>query len=227
MMRFFNSWKLLLITASVTTTSVVVIKATPAPAATIALYFDAFIPDERAPNPVSEILPPFYTSFIGDNREFDLEATQAGQARLFTRVLLDLETDEPLIESFTDTSPSLGFRIENGEEVSDILKSLPTSAITAERDGDAILLNVFAEACNPLIESFLPPDAPPVSPAQYNYQISLSRTDDFLNYTIAGTIREYPAYSASIADVPVLLNQSVEDPFQLDLLRRLSRSKDR
>lgn len=90
MMRFFNSWKtLLLTTVSATTMSVVVIEATPALAANIALYFDAFIPDERVINPVAEVLTPFYTSFIGDNREFDLEATQAGQARLFTRVLLD------------------------------------------------------------------------------------------------------------------------------------------
>ncbi len=95
--RSLNSWKLLLLTAaSATTVNVVLTEATPASAAILSLYFDAFIPEERAPNPVSEVLPPFYTSFIGDDRGFDLEATQSGQARLFTQVLLDLEADEPL-----------------------------------------------------------------------------------------------------------------------------------
>ncbi len=217
--RSLNSWKLLLLTAaSATTVNVVLTEATPASAAILSLYFDAFIPEERVPNPLSEVLPPFYTSFIGDDRGFDLEATQSGQARLFTQVLLDLEADEPLISSFTDTSPTVGFRIENGEEVSDTLKSAPTSAITATRSGDAILLNVFAETRNPLIEVFLPPDAPPVPPAQYNYQISLARTGNFLDYTFSGTTREYPAYSAYIADTPLLLNPSGEEPFQLDVI---------
>jgi hypothetical protein len=218
-MRFFNSWKpLLLTTASATTVTIVMIEATPTPAATLALYFDAFIPEERAPNPASEVLPPFYTSFIGDNRGFDLEATQSGQARLFSRVVLDLEADKPLIESFTDTSPSVGFRIENGEEVSDTLKSASTSVITATRSGDEILLNVFAEARNPLIELFLPPDAPPVPPAQYDYQILLAGTGNFLDYTLSGTTREYPAYSTYIADTPVLLNLSGDNPVQLGVI---------
>ena len=182
----------------------------PSSAATIQLLFDAFIPDERVINSVADVLPPFYTSFIGDNRNFDVNATKSGQARLFSSVILDLETENPLISTFTDTSVSVGFRIENGLEVADELKSVPTSNITAIRQGDSIILDVFAEARNPLIEVNLPPGLE-TPPAQYDYRVILTQTENLLEYTLTGTTKAYPAYSVFIEDQPILLNTAGDE----------------
>ena len=179
-------------------------------AATIQLFFDAFIPEERVINPAADILPPFYTSFIGDNRGFSSSATQAGEARLFTTVTLDLDAPEPLINTFTDTSTTIGFRLEEGIEVADELKSTPNSSVTAVRDDNLITLDVFAEARNPLIEQNLPPDIE-TPPAQYDYQITLEQTENALDYTLTGFTRAYPAYSVYIEDTPILLDPTVPD----------------
>ncbi len=182
-----------------------------AKAATIQLFFDAFIPDERAANSAADVLPPFYTSFIGDNRGFDFNATQKGLARLFTNVTLDLEAENPLINTFTDTSVTVGFRLENGQEVADELKSFPTSRVTANRLENSIVLDVFAEARNPLIEQNLPPDIE-TPPAQYDYEIILTQTENLLDYTLTGTTRAYPAYSIFIEQTPILLNPAGDTP---------------
>ena len=179
-------------------------------AATIQLFFDAFIPEERAINPAADILPPFYTSFIGDNRGFSSSATRAGEARLFTNVTLDLDAPEPLIGSFTDTSTTIGFRLEDGVEVADEFKSTPSSNVTATRDENIITLDVFAEARNPLIEQNLPPDIE-TPPAQYDYQITLEQTENAIDYTLTGFTRAYPAYSVYLEDAPILLNPTVPD----------------
>ena len=179
-------------------------------AATIQLFFDAFIPDERVANPAADILPPFYTSFIGDNRGFSSSATQAGEARLFTNVTLDLDASEPLIDTFTDTSTTIGFRSEGGVEVADEFKSTPNSSVTATRQDNLITLDVFAEARNPLIEQNLPPDIE-TPPAQYSYQITLEPKNNAIAYTLTGFTRAYPAYSVYIEDTPILLNPTVPD----------------
>ena len=182
-----------------------------AKAATIELFFDAFIPDARAINSAADVLPPFYTSFIGDDRGFDVLATKRGKARLFTSVTLDLAAKNPLIDTLTDTSVTIGFRLEDGKEVADELKSVPTSNITATRQNDSIILDVFAEARNPLIEQNLPPNIE-TPPAQYDYQIILSQTENFLEYTLTGTTRAYPAYSVYIEETPILLNPAGDNP---------------
>ncbi|MGK7948893.1 MAG: hypothetical protein AB4368_08840 [Xenococcaceae cyanobacterium] len=60
----------------------VIIPSQSAKAATIELFFDAFIPDARAINSAADVLPPFYTSFIGDDRGFDILATQKGYKKI-------------------------------------------------------------------------------------------------------------------------------------------------
>ncbi|MDY6902268.1 MAG: hypothetical protein SWZ49_29990 [Cyanobacteriota bacterium] len=181
----------------------------PAAAATIKLYFDAFIPEKRAVNSAADVLPPFYTSFIGDARDFDLNATIDGQSRLFTQVTLDTAAENPLIDTFTNTSVTIGFREENGVEVADELKSVPTSNVTANRVDNSIVLHVFAEARNPLIEQNLPPDID-TPPASYDYQIILTQTENLIDYTLTGSTRAYPAYSVFIEDTPILLNPAGE-----------------
>ena len=193
-------------------------------AATIQLFFDAFIPEERAINPAADILPPFYTSFIGDNRGFSNSATRSGEARLFTNVTLDLDAPEPLISSFTDTSTTIGFRLEEEIEVADEFKSTPNSRVTAIRNDNSIILDVFAEARNPLIEQNLPPDIE-TPPAQYDYQITLEPTENAIAYTLAGFTRAYPAYSVYIEDTPILLNPTVPDSNLLFLTEPIAETR--
>ncbi|MGB3533887.1 MAG: hypothetical protein WBA13_10265 [Microcoleaceae cyanobacterium] len=177
-----------------------------AQAAQLTLGFDAFIPTARIANPAAEVLPPFFTEFIGDNRDFNLEATTNGQSRLFTQVILDSEAPNPLVSTFSGTGTTIGFLIENGIEVSQSAKGTPTSSVEATRIGDnEILLEVAARAVNPLIENFLPPDVEGI-PAEYTYDIVFDFSDDKIQYELTGTNREYPSYSVFLNQTAILLN---------------------
>ena len=180
-------------------------------AAQLTLNFDAFIPTPRIANPVANELPPFFTEFIGDDRDFDLVATQNGEARLFTEVVLDTDAPDPLVSSSTGGGTTVGFLIQDGVEVAQSAQAPTASSVTATRLSDnQILLEVAASATNPLIENFLPSDIS-VPPAEYVYDITLTQQADGLAYDLVGTNREYPSYSVFLNEVPILLNTANGD----------------
>lgn len=180
--------------------------APAASAAQLIFGFDAFIPTARVDNPLAEVLPPFYTEFIGDDRDFDRDATLNGEARLFTQVVVDTDAPDLIVSTFTAAGTTLGFFVEDGVEVTQSAQATPTSRVEARRmDPNTIRLAVAASATNPLIENFLPPDAE-AFPAEYRYDITVTLRDDSIHYSLIGTTREYPSYSVYLNQAPLLLN---------------------
>ena len=191
--------------------------APTAQAAQIRLDFDAFIPSARVTNPVADTLPPFFTEFIGDDRGFSLEATRNGQSRLFSQVILDTDMPNPLVSSFTEAGTSVGFLQQDGIETSQSLQDTPTSSVEATRiDEQTILLEIEAQAVNPLIEAFIPPEIEvEVPPAEYVYDIELTLLDGAIDYALSGTTKAYPNYSAFLNGVPILQNEIDSDDSNL------------
>lgn len=180
--------------------------APTAQATQLTFGFDAFIPTARVDNPLAETLPPFFTEFIGDDRDFDLEATLSGQSRLFTQVVLDTDAPNPLVSTVSGSGTTVGFLMENGTEVSQSAQATPTSSVEVTRiNPNEILLKVAASATNPLIDNFLPPDVEAI-PAEYIYDIALTFLDNEIEYELTGTNREYPSYSVFLNQTPILLN---------------------
>ena len=186
----------------------------------LTLDFDAFIPTERVTNPAAEILPPFFTEFAGDNRDFSLEATRNGQSRLFAQVVLDTESPDLIVSSFAEAGTSTGFLEQNGVEVSQSDKTTPISSFEATRvDERNIRLKVTVRGKNPLIENFLPPDTE-TSPAEFIYDIDLTLCDEGISYDLVGTNRAYPSYSVFLNGEPILQNPAddVDNPELLGIL---------
>lgn len=180
--------------------------APAAQAAQLSLAFDAFIPTARVINPVADVLPPFFTEFIGDNRDFDLNATLNQEARLSTQVVLDTDTPDLIVSSSTVAGTTIGFLLENGVETSLSDRTEPISSVEATRISDSeILLKVAASATNPLVDNFLPPDVI-VPPAEYVYDVALTFLDEGIGYDLVGVNREYPSYSVFLNQTPILLN---------------------
>lgn len=175
-------------------------------AAQLTFGFDAFIPTPRVVNPVADVLPPFFTEFIGDDRDFDVDATLNGEAHLFTQVVLDTDAPDLIVSTDSGSGTTIGFLIEEGVEVFQSAQATPTVAVEATRvSEDEILLEVAARATNPLIENFLPPEVE-VFPAEYIYDIALTFLDEGISYDLTGTTREYPSYSVFLNRSPLLLN---------------------
>lgn len=180
--------------------------APDAEAVQIKLGFDAFIPTARVANPLAEVLPPFFTEFIGDNRSFSLEATRNGEARLFSQVVLETDNPNLILSAFSEAGTTVGFRLENGVEVSQSARTTPISSIEAARTGEnEIFLKVAASATNPLIDDFLPPEVEVFS-AEYIYDIRLTILSNGIGYDLVGTNREFPNYSVFLNQAPILLN---------------------
>ena len=193
----------------------IVLLSPAAQAAQLTFAFDAFIPSPRVVNPVAEVLPPFFTEFVGDDRDFDVDATLNGEARLFTQVVLDTEAPNPLVSSFSEAGTTVGFLMQDGLERSQSAQTTPTSAVQATRTGEnEILLQVLARATNPLIDDFLPPEIP-VPPAEYVYDITLMLLDGRVAYDLTGTTRAFPNYSVFLERTPLLLNPANGDDSQL------------
>ncbi|MGB3291406.1 MAG: hypothetical protein WBB01_00275 [Phormidesmis sp.] len=185
--------------------------APTAQAAQITFGFDAFIPTARIDNPVAEVLPPFFTEFIGDNRDFNREATFNGEARLFTQVVLDTDAPDPLVSALSEAGTTVGFLLKDGVEVSQSDKTAPISSVEATRMSQReILLKVAASATNPLVDNFLPPEVE-VPPAEYIYDIALTLFDGGIGYNLVGTNREFPSYSVFLNQTPILLNPANAD----------------
>lgn len=196
-----------------------VLAAAPAAQATqLTFDFDAFIPTERVTNPAAELLPPFFTEFKGDNRDFSLEATRSGRSRLFSQVVIDTENPELIISSFAQAGTSVGFLEQDGVEVSQSDRTTPISSFTATRvDDRTIKLEVAARATNPLIDNFLPPDVEN-TPAEFIYDIDLTLSDNGVDYELVGTNRAYPNYSVFLNGEAILLSET-EDAGNPELLR--------
>lgn len=199
--------------------------APSAQAAQLRLAFDAFIPTARVNNPAVDVLPPFFTEFTGDNRDFDLDATLNRQARLSTQVVLDTEAPDLIVSSSTEGGTSVGFLLEDGVETSQSAQAQATDSIEATRISDReILLKVAARATNPLIDQFLPPDVE-AEPAEYVYDIKLTLLEDGIGYDLTGTNRAYPSYSVFLNQTPILLNPADgEDPTLLTNLEPVNAS---
>lgn len=201
------------------------IAPTAAQAAQISLGFDAFIPTARIANPVAQTLPPFFTEFIGDNRDFDLDATLSGKARLSTQVVLDTDAPDLLVSMSSTAGTTVGFLQQAGVEVSQSDRTTPVSSVEAVRISDReILLKVAASATNPLITNFLPPEIE-VPPAEYVYDITLTLLEGGIGYDLVGTNREFPSYSVFLNQTPILLNPAdAEDATLLGNLESVSAS---
>ncbi len=200
--------------------------APAAQAARLTLDFDAFIPTERVANPAVDLLPPFFTEFVGDNRGFSLEATRNGQSRLFSQVVIDTQSPDLIVSSFAEAGTSVGFLEQNGVEVSQSDKTTPVSSFEATRVGEnSIKLKVAAQATNPLIEKFLPPDIE-TTPAEFIYDIDLTLSDDGIIYDLTGTNRAYPNYSVFLNGEPILLNPTddVNNPELLNVIESVQAS---
>lgn len=192
--------------------------ATTARASRLTLDFDAFIPAERIANPAVE-LPPFFAEFLGDNRDFSLEATRNGQSRLFSQVVLDTESLDLIVSSFAEAGTSVGFLEQDGVEVSLSDKTTPTSFFEATRlDDSSIRLEVAVSGINPLIKKFLPPDVE-AAPAEFVYEIFLTLSDDTIGYKLVGTNRAYPNYSVFLNGKPILQKRTEDanNPKLLDV----------
>lgn len=199
--------------------------APAAQAAQFTLTFDAFIPTARVDNPAAEVLPPFFTEFIGDNRDFDLNATINGEARLSTQVVLDTDRPELIVNSSSEAGTTIGFLVADGVETFQSDRTTPISSVEATRVSDhEILLRVAASATNPLIDNFLPPEVV-VPPAEYIYDIALTLLDEGIGYNLNGTNREFPSYSVFLNQTPILLNPANgEDPNLLGNIESVSAS---
>ena len=198
----------------------IVTVAPPAQAARLTFDFDAFIPTKRVTNPAAELLPPFFTEFKGDDRDFSLEATRNGQARLFSQVVLDTDSPDLIASSFAEAGTSVGYLEENGIEVSQSDRTTPISSFAATRVSDRnIKLEVAVRGTNPLIDKFLPPDVEN-TPAEFIYNIDLTLSDDGIDYELAGTNRAYPSYSVFLNGEPILLNPAndVDNPELLGVI---------
>lgn len=180
--------------------------APSAQAAQVTLAFDAFIPTARVENPAADALPPFFTEFAGDDRDFDLNATLNREARISTLVVLDTDDPNLVVSSSTEGGTSVGFLLENGVEISQSDRAQATDNVEARWISDhEILLKVAARGTNPLIDQFLPPDVE-AEPAEYIYEIKLTLLDEGIGYELVGTNREYPSYSVFLNQTPILLN---------------------
>ena len=194
--------------------------APAAQAARLTFDFDAFIPTKRVANPAAELLPPFFTEFKGDNRDFSLDATRNGQARLFSQVILDTDSPDLIASSFAEAGTSVGYLEENGIEVSQSDRTTPISSFTATRVSDRnIRLEVAVRGTNPLIDKFLPPDVEN-TPAELIYTIDLTLSDSGIGYELIGTNRAYPSYSVFLNEEPILLNPAndVDNPELLGVI---------
>jgi len=166
--------------------------------ALVDIWIESFIPQKTITNPAPSVPPWNYFAFAGDDR-MDAQgnaifAKGSPRQRMWTSVVLDLDTTNPIQHQDHDTGITTGYTISGlswmGGTLQPVLGKRTGKASTkgmfesALKTGSTVRLTIDGKAADPLI---------PAPPTLLHFDIWLSTDQGKLTYTMSGYHDYFPA----------------------------------